>query len=525
MNQYDPDKVPGKSIVWAIVLFIVILGGVVSTAGYILSDPDLFYPYRLTSSLYLIDQVYPDPTSKSKLLDDARDEIFDQLDRYSGYIETKNYGRMREEFGGSYDGIGITVLDNDHGIMVQSVREDGPAGEAGIKTGDIIYRADSILLADYSLYDASFLLRGEDGTEVTLGIIRNRMSDTLSVVVERRNLRLIHIPYAGLTDDGIFYIRILDFEAGLFEQFKEIIDTAYMPNSDYVKGFIVDLRGNPGGFLTEVLDLADSFLNKGTLMVGVKGKSVWDKREFYASGVDIFEGKPMAILINRGSASASEIFAGSLKFAERAFLVGDTTFGKGLVQQYTGFGDGSGMRLTTSRYYFEGEQYINPPDAEVVDSGAGLAPDYYLKPISYEPYLVKLESSGLLRQFAIDNSSEIARYAPMTNNSDLWFDKFYKFLDSSDFKFESDLTEIARETKNETMFASMSEETYRAAVRLLDLAESEDRKLALRFRDYIEARLFRIAVESQFGISAGYKDAVVPYDNEINYAKEILLEK
>ncbi len=521
----SPDISDRRYFIWAISLFLAIIIISMVLSFFILSDDELYERIKMTSAIMLISALHPDITDEVELTHRARDAIFESLDRYSGYIEPRELARVTEEFSGHYGGIGISVVGHELGLLVMSVREDGPAGKAGMMTGDIIIRANSVNIEGLSTYKATFLLRGPEGTEVDVAVARNRFSDTLTFTLTRERLKLIHIPYAGLTENNIMYIRILDFEAGLREEFENILDSIYYPSENEIKGIIVDLRGNPGGLLREGVSVADMFLDEGRLIVGVKGRSRWQEQRFKSTGEDIFEGLPVAILVNRGSASASEIFAGALKYANRAEILGDTTFGKGLVQYYNDFSEGWGIRLTTARYYFEGEIYLNDTSAEKPDSGIGIPPDYYIKLKENEPFPVALEMSGLLREFALMNIDKIFAYAPMVDGSLSWFNEFVEFARLNDFEYTSDLTSTIEIALDATTFSDYSDKTHRAVDSIHKLSKQVDAHQFQNYSDYIKRRLYRIALEAQEGQDAAYREVIIPYREDIRAAEKIILER
>jgi len=455
---------------------------------------------------------------------DARKAILDQLDRYSGYIEPREMELLNEEFQGSYGGIGITIIKHNEGLMITSVRDDGPAGKAGILPGDIIIKADTIYLSSVSAYEATFLLRGPEGKDVNISVLRDRY-DTLKFTLTREDLPLIHVPFAGLTSSGNLYIRLVDFESGASADVARTLDSLYIPNEDDIGGIILDLRGNPGGLLDEALRISDLFLDEGVLIVGTKGRSRWVDQEFHSTGVDVTGGIPLIVLVDDFSASASEIVAGSLKYAGRAVLVGDTTFGKGLVQEYKGFVDGSGMRLTRSRYYFAGDKYINPPGAEKIDSASGIPPDYYVEFALKEPFIQELERTFLLREFAKLHADEIIQYSPFLENSPDWMDRFKDYTDANGFHYASNTTMLATITRSMIAFEGFSEQAYKAIDAIVKKSRAQDGHLFDQYRDYIRQRLYQIALEIEKGTPVSYHRAILPYRKDIILAEEIIREK
>lgn len=514
---------PRSTLLWALVFFFGMIAATAGLSVFVLTDRNLSHQYRLTSSLELIEYLYPESYHSDSLIAMAREAIFQTLDRYSGYLEPRELDQVTEEFSGSYAGIGITIVSHARGLLVMSVREDGPAGRVGMSTGDIIIRADSVDLAGINAHQSTFLLRGPEGTTVDIDVVRNGMEDTLSFTLTREKLKLIHIPYAGLTENGALYIRIIDFEMGLSEELVAVLDSLLMPNWDEVPGIIFDLRGNPGGLLSEAITVSNMFLGEGSLIVGIKGRSLWQNVMYQATNGDITNGLPLVAIVDRGSASASEIFSGALKYAGRATLVGDTTFGKGLVQEYKGLGDGSGIRLTTSRYYFEGGIFLNDPSLPL-DSAHGIAPDYYMEFVEREDYPRQLENSGLLREFASVRHDEILMGPELATASPEWFDAFAQFVRQSDFAYESEFTELARLTEEYANFNKSSEETLRAIARICQLAGEEDARQIEVYREYIVRRLYQIAVETVYGVNRAYRDAIIPYRPDIHLAEKILTD-
>ncbi len=518
----NSERFDRRLLLWAITLFIVFILTIGAMSLFIMAEQDLYYPFRLISTMHLIKALYPDEFNGDSIMKQAREAVFSQLDRYSGYVEPEELARVTEEFTGSYGGIGITIIGHDRGLAVMSVREGGPADRVGIRTGDIIIRIDDLTIAGLNESRTGYLLRGEEGTEVKVAVARNEFSDTLQFDLKRENLKLIHIPYAGLTENNSLYIRILDFEAGLLEQLNDILDSSYENHKADISALILDVRGNPGGLLHEAVAVCDLFLDKGHLIVGVKGRSRWNSREYFSSGNDFFEGLPLAILIDGSSASAAEILAGALKFSGRATLIGDTTYGKGLVQEYDYLNDGSGIRLTTARYYFESNVYLNDPEVDDIDSSIGIAPDYYIKSIESELFPRELASSQLLRTFAVKHQEEILALAPFAQPPPKWFNTFINYAASEGFEFESDLTSVAKFVRDEVVYRNHSDAAFKTIDIICRLAEDDDQRQFEKYQDYIKQRLYQLATESTFGRARAYRVAIVPYRPEIFLAEQVL---
>jgi len=502
-------------------LFAVITVILTAAMIYLLGDKNLNYSYGFSSALSLVRQFYPEAHNERKMIDLARDAVISGLDRFSGYMDKGELDRAMEEFGGSYGGVGITVVGHKLGLQVMSVREDGPAGKAGIRTGDIIISAGGEKMEGVNPYRAANYLRGPEGSMVEVKVIRPNELDTLTFGLTRERLKLIHVPYAGITEGKSLYIRILDFEAGVTDEVAGALDSLYFKKKDSIRGIIFDLRGNPGGLLDEAINLSDLFIGKGKLIVGIKGRSRWNQQEFRATNNDVTDGLPMAIIVDRGSASASEIFSGAMKYAGRGVLIGDTTFGKGLVQELDRFFDGSGLRLTTARYYFEGNRFINDPGAPVLDSAAGIPPDYYMAFPEYESFPLSLENSQVMRDFVFSRKDDPALDSGAAMIPSDWFAEFESFARKKGFIYRSELTNEIDFALNEAVFDKDSESTVKAIERLYSISKAQDSLEFNEYREYIMQRLFQIALDAKFGTALSYRKAILPYRQDVVLAEKI----
>lgn len=510
-----------RQFFWVLGLFATIIALLISLTIFVLAEQNLVYLGELTSAIRIIQYLYPDEYSQSRMIGTAQEALFKDLDRYSSYLEPQRLNLVTEEFTGSYSGIGVTIVSHTGGMMVISVREGGPAFKAGVMSGDVIIKADSIDLSDKNVFEASLYLRGPEDSEFLLTVARNDMADTLSMNIIRAKMKLKHVPFAGLTEKGALYIRLIDFDTGAADEVEQILDSVLYQADEKVSGIILDLQNNPGGLLNEAIQLADLFLDNGRLIVGVKGRSRWHKMEYESSGYDITDGLPLTILIDRGSASASEIVAGALKYADRALLIGDTTFGKGLVQEYKGLFDGSGIRLTTSRYYFEGEKYINDPGAEVIDSAGGIAPDYY-EPEIRNPFIIALNRSLLMHQYASNNRNRILAGPLLMQSSEAWYDDFTQYCYDHDFDYQSESTRSIAVMKEIAEFTEANQKTIAMVDDFHDYSQNIDHNQFRMCREKIIRRLFRTAIELEYGASRAYREAMLPFSHQVERAEMVI---
>ncbi len=444
------------------------------------------------------------------------------LDRYSYYMTAPEFGRLDEEFHGEYVGIGVSVVRDVMGLQVLSVRENGPAATAGVLAGDLITAISDTVIHLFDAERSIKMLRGKEGSTVPLKLFRPVTHDTLTVTVTREKLDLLHVPFAGITPDSVVYIRLLDFEGGASDDIAAAIDSLITNKTPKPHGLILDFRGNPGGLFNEACQTAELFLDKGKLIVGTESRSRWKTEEYRATKGDITGGLPMAVLVDRGTASAAEIVAGALQKNKRAILVGDTTFGKGLVQGFNRFQDGDGLRLTISRYYLEGKTYLNEVDSLVHDVGTGLPPDSAFTSVERRSFPLALERSFLLQKFAQENENEIIEQdTVLTVNRDLAA-RFEKYAGEKGFGYRSELSSAAAAVADMSRFDAAGRASDSVADLMLQIAERRDLHLFEEYADYIEFRLKQLAFERRFGQYQSYARVVVRERADIKYAAALL---
>ncbi|MCM2272998.1 MAG: S41 family peptidase, partial [candidate division Zixibacteria bacterium] len=306
-------------------LLIVICG---SIGLVVLTDKDIERAFAFPAVALQVERAYPGQIDWDQMFNSARRAMFQDLDRYSDYVEPQVFRQMDQELTGGYTGIGVSVVRHEQGLLVMAVREDGPSARVGLLTGDVIIAVDSIPLAGMDGQRSTDLLRGREGTTVSISVLRPSGTDTLTISVTRQRIEYQHIPFAGMTHDSLIYVRLLDFDAGAAADLGRTVDSLMRAVPDAARGIILDLRGNPGGLFNEAYEAASLFLEPGQFIVGTDARSRWNREIHRSIGRDITNGLPMAVLVDRGSASASEIVAGALRQTGRAELVGDTTFGK-----------------------------------------------------------------------------------------------------------------------------------------------------------------------------------------------------
>jgi carboxyl-terminal processing protease len=308
---------------------------------------------------------YVDDTKVKDLVQGAIRGMLSTLDPHSAYMTPEMYKEMQVETKGEFGGVGIQIGVKENRLAVIAPIDGTPAQRAGIKAGDYITKVNEESTKDLSLMDAVQKMRGPKGTKVNLTIQRDGSSDAMQFTLVRDTIKIESVKSKVL--DNIGYVKLTQFQEATgrdlgraLKQFKE----------QKVQSTILDLRNNPGGLLTAAVEVSEQFLPNGKLVVYTKGRES-KKDEWFAKGRDQMDDSPMIILVNEGSASASEIVAGALQDYGRAVIVGTTSFGKGSVQTILPLGDGSGLRLTTAKYY--------TPKGRSIQS-TGITPDIVIKP-------------------------------------------------------------------------------------------------------------------------------------------------
>jgi carboxyl-terminal processing protease len=313
---------------------------------------------------------YVEKPDDSKLVESAISGMLTGLDPHSSYMDAKSFKDMQVQTRGEFGGLGIEVTMEDGLIKVVSPIDDTPASKAGVMANDIITNLDDEAVQGLTLNQAVEKMRGPVNTKIKLKIIRKGADNPIDVTLVRDNIRVRSVR-ARVESDDIAFIRITTFNEQTTEGLKrEVAALTTQIGADKLKGFIIDLRNNPGGLLEEAVTVSDSFLERGEI-VSTRGRNAEETQRRTAHPGDLTKGKPVIVLINGGSASASEIVAGALQDHKRATLVGTRSFGKGSVQTIIPLGSGNGaLRLTTARYFTPSGKSIQAkgivPDIEVL---------------------------------------------------------------------------------------------------------------------------------------------------------------
>jgi carboxyl-terminal processing protease len=415
---------------------------------------------------YLLENEYVDTVDVKKLEVEAVNTVIDKMDPHSEYFEPEVLEEVNEDLQGSFEGIGVTFRIEKDTVTIISTIKGGPSEKVGIKAGDRLVYVNDSLVAGVSINNNKVmkLLKGPRGTKVDVKMFRRGVDGLLDFTITRDVIPTYSVDVAYMLDATTGYIKLQKFNATTH---KEFVNAVKKLQKQGMKELIFDLRDNGGGYLSEAVEIADEFLPKGSLIVYTQGEHR-DRQYIFARRHGMLEETPVKVLIDEGSASASEIVAGALQDNDRGTIIGRRSFGKGLVQEQFDLGDGAGLRLTVARYYtptgrciqkpYDGdrEKYILEaydrydsgemfsadsihfadslkyitPGGKTVYGGGGIMPDIYvpLKQDSTEYFFNKIVNASIVYQYAFDYSDahrdEILRYGDERN-----FDKSFKFTD------------------------------------------------------------------------------------------------
>ncbi|WP_428357072.1 S41 family peptidase [Methyloprofundus sp.] len=363
------------------------LGVLISTAGSALADKSTgqdgqvvtlpFEELRTFTEIFgRIKQDYVEPVTDKQLLESAIRGMLVGLDPHSSYLNTEEYKELKVGTTGRFGGLGIQVTMEDGFVKVISPIDDTPAQRAGIESGDLIIKLDEQPVKGMTLTNAVRIMRGDVGSEIVLTIVRKGKDAPFNVTLVRDIIKVKSVR-SRILEDGFGYLRISSFQSPTGAAVKEALNTLKKENGGPLEGLVLDLRNNPGGVLDGAVSVSDTFLDSGKI-VYTEGRIKDSQMDFNATPGDLLDGAPIVVLINAGSASASEIVAGALQDHKRAIIMGTKSFGKGSVQTIMPTGNGGAVKITTARYFTPSGRSIQ---------ATGIEPDIELERL-------KLESLG-----------------------------------------------------------------------------------------------------------------------------------
>jgi C-terminal peptidase (prc) len=492
---------------------------------------------------------YVDPIQPGRLVKKGIDAMLNDLDPYTNYITEEDIEDYRFMTTGKYGGIGSTVRTKDGYIVIAEPYENSPVIKSGIKAGDIILEIDGKSIKGKEVDEVSKFLKGSPGTSVKLKI-KDGVTDTESVkTVTREEINVTSVPYAGMVgaNNDIAYVRLTQFTERCSGLLRNALDSLKKTNPD-MKGVILDVRSNPGGLLEEAVNVCNLFLNGNQLVVSTKGKNEeWDK-DYKTTSAPWNEKIPVAVLINRSSASASEIVAGTMQDLDRGVVIGQRSFGKGLVQATRNLAFNAKLKVTTAKYYTPSGRCIQALDyshrnedgsvGEIPDSiktkfktkngrtvmdGGGVDPDIKTEKREVAKIINTLNSKSFVFDYA---TLYVAKHPTIAQPnqfvlSDAEFDEFAKWLESKDYSYKSKTEEALKELKE-----TAEKENYFDAIKKdfdnLQKAVSHDKKQDLiKYKKEIK-RMLQDEIVTRYYFQKGRMQNQLKDDEDVAEAVKVL---
>lgn len=514
---------------------------------------------RLTQTAFNVRNQYMEEVDVDKMVKAGISGMLTDLDRFSVLMEKSSYDALMESTHGKYEGLGMMIDGRDNRIVIISPIEGTPAYKRGLHAGDIIWEIDGHTTDGMKSSDASKLMRGKAGTTVKLMIKRQGLPELLEFEVERAEIELKSVNYAGVIPGStIGYVRLSRFAEETSAELRAAINDL---NNQNVSGLIFDLRSNGGGLLDQAKETSELFLKQGSEIVYTRGRFADSERHYKSDRPPIFPDKPLVVLVDEGTASASEIVAGALQDWDRALIVGNTTYGKGLVQQiFPISNDGSmALKLTTAKYYVPSGRCIQKPErqgkehpgdmmtAETADTGTvadsmtvtekevfftnggravygggGIVPDITMDRETWKPIEINLERKSMFFDFAVKYVADHPDVRPDFEVTDAVLEDFRKFLKDKKFTYKSAL-QVALEDMEKTVKDEDKDDLFRAQFDQMSALIEQDKTADFdKSNDYIIRAIKREVVSSISGERGVYEQIVLKDDKAVKKAIEII---
>jgi len=491
---------------------------------------------NFTEALNVIQQNYVEDVGSDQLVYSAIKGMLRSLDPHSSFFDPKDYSKLREEQHSKYYGLGIRIraLFRDRGrvVIVEPPQVNSPAERRGLRAGDVITSIEGEAIDDWTQEEVVNHLRGPRGTTVNITIERPGIQDPLQFKVEREEIPLITVPYAFEVHPGVGYIKIDRFSESTANELREKIDTL---NINDLAGLILDLRDNPGGLLNQAIDVADFFVPRGQLIVSTKGRMTGSARRYTAPSLEKVR-IPLVVLINRHSASASEIVAGALQDHDRGLIVGEASFGKGLVQSVYTLPNGTGMALTTAKYYTPSGRLIqrdySGSTLEYYYLSGGDVPEEKDREVWETDSKRKVYGGGGITPDVVVEARELNRFEALLISKDVFFE-YARRLTSGQVP---GITSLQLPVEKEEVATPSQKNSGTPPEFEITNAILDDFKEYLRGRqvdfadddiqtniDFIKRRIKYEVYTSTFGLQEGYK-ILIQGDNQVSKALEVMPE-
>lgn len=505
---------------------------------------DIFSTLFRELNIYYVDGVKPGDLMKKGI-----DSMLESLDPYTNYIPESDIEDYRFMTTGQYGGIGALIGQRGEDVIITDPYENFPAQKADVRAGDVILEIDGKSIKGKKYDDISKILKGQPKTIVKLTLKREGDAQPIVKEIERDDIKIKSVPYYGVIQDGIGYIRLTGFTENAGNEVKEALTD--LKTKSNIKALVLDLRGNPGGLLNEAVNIVNLFVNKGTDVVSTKGKvKEWDK-QYKALNNAVDTEIPVAVLVNSGSASASEIVSGAIQDLDRGIIIGQRSFGKGLVQTTRPLSYNSQLKVTTAKYYIPSGRCIQALDythrnedgsvGKIPDSlmsefktksgrtvydGGGVYPDFVTEP----RMLSNISQSLVSKYYIFDYATKFRMAHPSISSAKTFhltetdYNDFVSFLSGKEYdyttKSEKEMEELKSTAEKEKYFESVKAE-YEALKKKIMHDKNADLK---KFKEEI-TEMLENEIVSRYYFQNGQVEASFDHDDEIRKAVEALNDK
>ncbi|GAB4313648.1 MAG: S41 family peptidase [Bacteroidales bacterium] len=492
---------------------------------------------------------YVDEISPGELTQTGIDAMLETLDPYTVYIPESQVEDYRFMTTGEYGGIGSMIHKQGDWVVISEPYEDNPAMKAGLRAGDRIVAVDGHSVKGKSTSDVSGLLKGEPGSEVTVTIQRPGTEQPMDITLKRETVSVKNVPYSGLLDGNIGYIKLTGFTRDAASEVKKAFLS--LKNENELKGLILDLKGNGGGLLQEAVKIVNLFVEKGEMVVSTRGKLPAKNQVYYTTDPPVDTEIPLVVLVDGASASASEIVAGALQDHDRAVIIGENTFGKGLVQNVIPLAYNAQAKITVAKYYIPSGRCIQELDyqhrdkngkaTQIPDSlvtafktkngrtvydGHGIAPDIEVERPEMKPVIF-----SLISQFKIfDFATQFALQHPAIPSADSFtvddqlFDEFTNWLSEENFTWENDCDKALEQLRNAAEKSGYTDALNPLLDQLAGQLEELKSEDLIAGRKEIE-QLLTLEIVGRYYYQTGKIVASLNMDPDITRAKEVLLQR
>jgi carboxyl-terminal processing protease len=541
-----------KKIIAVLILPVVFVATIATTPtnNYfeISKNLDVFATLYKELNTYYVDDIEP-----ATLIRSGIDAMLQTLDPYTNFISEDEMEDYRLQTTGKYGGIGAYIRKVDDFVVVSEPYENYPAFKAGLMSGDIITEIEGQSVKDKNSDDVSKLLKGQAGTAVSIKINRplaNGQQKEMIISLTREEIKLLNVPFSGMINDEIGYIRLANFTENAGKEVREALEALKLANPG-IKGVVFDVRGNPGGLLNEAVNVSNVFVDKGKEIVSTKGKvKEWDK-VFRSLNPSVDPLIPLVVLTSRGSASASEIVAGAIQDLDRGVVIGQKTFGKGLVQTTRPLSYNTKLKVTTAKYYvpsgrcIQAINYAEKDDdgsvkriadslktefktlnGRIVYDGGGIDPDIVVEPDKLSAIAVSLLTKNHIFNYATQYRVKNA-IIPTAKNfslSDADYQDFTNYLKDKEYDYTTETEEMLKDFKK-----TAEEEKYYDAVKkdfeaLAANVKHDKEKDLVKFKDEIK-QLLEDEIVTRYYYSKGRTELSFRYDKDIQEALKVLNNK